>query len=56
MLLATAIAHHYWSYPASAQDEQYYSFVKNVAIMGGALYAFVIGAGRYSLDAVLAKR
>jgi putative oxidoreductase len=55
-LLATAIAHRYWTYPASAQDEQYYTFVKNVAIMGGALYAFVIGAGRYSLDAVLAKR
>lgn len=56
MLASIAIAHRYWTYPASAQVEQYYSFLKNIAIMGGALYAFVIGAGRYSLDAMLAKR
>lgn len=56
MLLATAMAHRYWTYPASEQLNQYYAFLKNVAIMGGALYAFVVGPGRYSLDAMLAKR
>jgi putative oxidoreductase len=56
VLLATAIAHRYWTYPAAQQAGQYNDWLKNIAIMGGTLYAFVIGAGRYSLDAMLAKR
>jgi putative oxidoreductase len=56
VLVATAIAHRYWTYPAPAQAAQYNNFLKNIAIMGGALCAFVTGAGRYSLDAMLAKR
>ena len=55
VLLTTAIAHRYWAYPASAQFEQYTYFLKNVAIMGGTLFAFVTGGGRHSLDATLAK-
>ena len=56
VLVATAIAHRYWTYPAAQQAGQYNNWLKNVAIMGGTLYAFVVGAGRYSLDAMLAKR
>jgi putative oxidoreductase len=56
VLLATAIAHRYWTYPAAQQAGQYNDWLKNIAIMGGTLYAFVIGAGCYSLDAMLAKR
>jgi putative oxidoreductase len=56
VLVATAIAHRYWTYPAEAQFDQYNHFLKNIAIMGGALCVFVTGAGRYSLDAMLAKR
>jgi putative oxidoreductase len=56
VLVATAIAHRYWTYPAAAQTGQYINWLKNIAIMGGTLYAFVTGAGRYSVDAVLAKR
>lgn len=56
VLIATAIAHRYWTYPAPAQGAQYFNFLKNLAIMGGALYVFVLGAGRYAVDAVLAKR
>ena len=56
VLVATAIAHRYWTYPAAQQAGQYNNWLKNIAIMGGMLYAFVTGAGRYSLDAVLAKR
>ena len=56
VLIATAIAHRYWTYPAPAQGGQYFNFLKNLAIMGGALYVFVLGAGRYAVDAVLAKR
>lgn len=56
VLVATAIAHRYWTYPAPAQGAQYNNFLKNLAIMGGALYVFVLGAGGYSVDSKLAKR
>jgi putative oxidoreductase len=56
VLVSTAIAHRYWTYPASEQFGEYNNFLKNMAIMGGALYAFVTGAGRHSLDAMLEKR
>ena len=55
-LASIAIAQRYWSYPASEAPTIYHSFLKNFAIMGGALYAFAVGAGRYSLDAMLARR
>jgi putative oxidoreductase len=56
VLVATAIAHRYWSYPPAAQNGQFNHFLKNVAIMGGTLYVLAVGAGRYALDAVLANR
>jgi putative oxidoreductase len=56
VLVATAIAHRYWTYPAAQQAGQYNNWLKNIAIMGGTLYVFVAGAGRYSVDAMLAKR
>jgi putative oxidoreductase len=56
VLVATAIAHRYWTYPAAQQAGQYTNWLKNIAIMGGTLYAFVAGAGRYSVDAMLSKR
>ena len=56
VLFATAIAHRYWEYPAGPQQiGQYNNFLKNISIMGGALAIFVTGAGRFSLDRVLAK-
>jgi putative oxidoreductase len=56
VLVATAIAHRYWTYPAPAQAAQYNNFLKNIAIMGGALCLFVTGAGRFAWDAKLTKR
>jgi putative oxidoreductase len=56
VLASIAITHRYWTYEASQQFEQYNALLKNFAVMGGALYVFVIGAGHYSLDAMLAKR
>ena len=56
VLVATVIAHRYWTYPAAQQGAQYNNFLKNLSIMGGALYVFVHGAGRYAVDAYLAKR
>jgi putative oxidoreductase len=56
VLIATAIAHRYWEFPAGPQQfAQYNNFLKNISIMGGALAIFVTGAGRFSLDRVLAK-
>jgi len=56
VLVATAIAHRYWTYPPAQQVGQYNNWLKNIAIMGGTLYVFVTGAGRYALDAMLARR
>jgi len=53
VVIATAIAHRYWTYPAPAQGAQYNNFLKNLAIMGGALAIFVTGAGRFSVDSKL---
>jgi putative oxidoreductase len=55
-LVATAIAHRYWEYPAGApQIGQYNNFLKNISIMGGAMAIYVTGGGRFSLDRRLAK-
>jgi putative oxidoreductase len=56
VLVATLIAHRYWTYPDAQRAAQYNNFVKNLSIMGGTLYAFVLGAGKYSVDAILARR
>lgn len=56
VLIATAIAHRYWEYPAGPQQiGQYNHFLKNISIMGGALLVFVTGGGRFSLDRKLAR-
>lgn len=55
VLVATAIAHRYWEYPAGQQIGQYNNFLKNISIMGGAMLIFVTGGGRFSLDRKLAR-
>lgn len=55
VVIATALAHRYWEYPAAFQVAQYINFTKNIAILGGLLYVFTAGAGRFSVDAALAK-
>jgi putative oxidoreductase len=56
VIITIALAHRYWEYPAAQQGNQFNHFLKNLAIMGGALALFVTGAGRFSLDAMLGKR
>lgn len=56
VVIATLLGHRYWEYPAAQQGAQYTHFLKNLAIMGGVVLAFVTGGGRYSLDNWLAKR
>lgn len=51
VLVATAIPHRYWEYPAGAQQiGQYNHFLKNISIMGGAMLIFVTGAGRFRFN------
>jgi putative oxidoreductase len=55
-LTSIVVMHHYWNYPDWLLQAENHAFLKRIAILAGPLYAFVIGAGRYSLDAILAKR
>jgi putative oxidoreductase len=50
LIIATALAHRYWEYPAAQQVNQYAHFCKNLAIMGGAALLYLMGGGRFSLD------
>ncbi|MBV9556425.1 MAG: DoxX family protein [Pseudolabrys sp.] len=54
--VATLLAHRYWELPLGQQSAQYIHFCKNLAIMGGGLLLYVIGAGRFSIDAIRSKR
>ena len=54
--IAVALAHRYWEYPAPQQMAQYTNFMKGLSIIGGAFLLFVTGPGRFSVDAMLAKK
>jgi len=56
VLVATPFGHRYWTYAAEAQKAQFIQFTKNLAIMSGSLFLLVVGAGRLSVDAMLAKK
>jgi len=57
VMAATGIAHRYWEIvEPAARRLQEGQFYKNLAIIGGALFLFVCGAGRFSLDALFTKR
>jgi putative oxidoreductase len=55
LIVATALAHRYWEYPPAQVTAQYANFLKNLALMGGALLVFVTGPGRFSIDRMLSK-
>ena len=48
--------HHFWNYPVEMQQLQLIQLLKNIAMMGGALYIVAFGAGAYSLDGLLRKK
>jgi putative oxidoreductase len=56
LIVATALAHRYWEYPAAQVVAQYNNFLKNLALLGGALIVFVTGPGRFSIDHALSKK
>jgi putative oxidoreductase len=56
LVVATALAHRYWEYPAAQVTAQYNNFLKNLALFGAALLVFVTGPGRFSIDRMLSKK
>jgi putative oxidoreductase len=49
VIVATALAHRYWDYPAAQQVAQQTNFFKNLAIVAGLLFYYVSGPGRFAL-------
>jgi len=57
VIIATAISHRYWEFAEPARRlQQQGQFFKNLAIIGGGLFLFVCGAGRFSFDALILKK
>jgi putative oxidoreductase len=48
-LVAALISHRFWAASGAAEAAQYTQFMKNMAIVGGFLFLFVTGPGRFSL-------
>jgi putative oxidoreductase len=51
VIVATALAHRYWEYPAAAQQAQEYHFFRNLAVIGGLFFYYASGPGRFALAA-----
>jgi putative oxidoreductase len=51
LVAVTPIFHDFWLEQGAAQMNQMQHFMKNLAIMGGALAIGALGPGRYSVDA-----
>jgi putative oxidoreductase len=56
VIIASFSSHRYWSVEPAQVANQSSHFWKNVSIKGGLLLLFITGAGRLSLDRLLAKR
>jgi putative oxidoreductase len=50
-LLASILFHNFWAMPADQAFVQQLMFMKNLAVAGGLLFVFSLGAGPASVDA-----
>jgi putative oxidoreductase len=50
VIVATLISHRFWVLQGAERRIQTVQFAKNVAIIGGFLFLFATGGGRYSLE------
>lgn len=50
-LVASVLFHNFWAMPPDQQFVQQLMFTKNLAIAGGLLFVFALGAGPASFDA-----
>jgi putative oxidoreductase len=55
VIVATLISHRYWEFTGEVFGAQRTNFWKNVTIIGGFLFMFLAGAGRYSVDGFTRK-
>lgn len=56
ILIATFSSHRYWSMPEAQYAAQKSNFWKNMAVMSGAFSLFVLGGGKYAVDAMLGRK
>jgi putative oxidoreductase len=56
VVIALLTAHLYWQFPEAQQNLQYVFLSKDLCIAGGLLVLFVTGAGRISVDNMLATK
>jgi len=57
VLIAALSSHRYWTFTDAAQARNQNShFYKNISMMGGLLFLFVAGPGRFSIDHWLGRR
>jgi len=55
LLPATFIMHRFWSLDGAEAQAQFGNFIRNLSLLGGALYICHFGAGPYSIDARLGR-
>jgi putative oxidoreductase len=55
VIVATLISHRYWEFTGDELRAQSGNFYKNLTIIGGFLFMFLAGAGRYSVDGFLGR-
>jgi putative oxidoreductase len=55
VIVATLISHRYWDFTGAELMAQRTNFWKNVTIIGGFLFMYLAGAGRYSVDGLTKK-
>jgi putative oxidoreductase len=52
VIVATVISHLFWTFPAPQVRAQQSQFFKNPSIIGGFVFLFTVGGGKFSLDAL----
>jgi putative oxidoreductase len=56
VIIATVLAHRFWSVPEAQYAAQYTNFTKNLAIIGGLILIYVAGPGELSVDHTRASK
>ena len=54
-VLTALIGHHFWTMTGAAAAGNLIHFDKNLGIAGGLLLVYLVGAGRYSIDAKMRR-
>lgn len=55
LIPTTLLFHNFWGAEGASQQAQMIHFMKNLAIMGGLLYAASVGSGKLGLDCVVCR-